>query len=115
MGSETYHSSIPARPVRPFHHDLDMHDYILLQDEPLPDHAAEESQTDRTKAEEKAELRKWWARLDEDKKQEIRETKYWESPSTKKPEKPNLNKPKRKRKDQKYDRSISFCYRDLIC
>lgn len=82
-----------------------MYDYItgLNQPAPKPKPAAAAPAKDKSKAElraqsekEKVEVREWWAKLDESKRQEIRNTKYWLDPP--KPKKPPKEKPKPKPK-----------------
>jgi len=109
--------------------NTDMYDYINVLNQPPPKPSpaapAPAKPKEKSKAElryeaakEKAELREWWANLDESKKQKIRDTKYWlEPPKEKKPPKKKPEpkpKPKPAPKVEQPAQYAPFCGRDLI-
>jgi hypothetical protein len=85
--------------------EVDMYDYIKVLNQPAPPKpkpapppplkkSAAEIRAAEVK--EKYEVREWWSRLDESKKQAIRDTHYWLDPPKPKKEKPKKPEPKKK-------------------
>ena len=110
--------------------NTDMYDFITALNQPPPKPSpaapAPAKPKEKSKAElryqaekEKAERRSWWANLDESRKQEIRNTKYWLDQSKEK--KPPKKKPERKPKpapapkvEAQPEQYAPFCDCDLI-
>jgi hypothetical protein len=85
--------------------EVDMYDYIKVlnypappKPKPAPPAPKKKSAAEIRAAEdkEKYEVREWWSRLDESKKQEIRNVHYWLEPPKPKKEKPKKEKPQKK-------------------